>query len=68
MVTEVEGILPASTHEEVEVLLRYLNQDEIRIVEISGEWSMPTLVWSREIKTRTSTRELSKLNLQRGFH
>ena len=42
VVTEVEGILPASTHEEVEVLLRYLNQDEIRIVEISGEWSMPT--------------------------
>jgi DNA polymerase-3 subunit epsilon len=42
VVTEVDGILPSSTHEEVEVLLRYLNQDEIRIVEISGEWSMPT--------------------------
>ncbi|MFM1967167.1 MAG: hypothetical protein RL590_24, partial [Actinomycetota bacterium] len=42
VVTEVDGILPSSTHEEVEVLLRYLNQDEIRIVEISGQWSMPT--------------------------
>ena len=29
------GILPASSHEEVEVLLRYLNQDGIRIVEIN---------------------------------
>ncbi len=34
-------ILPASHHEEVEVLLRYLNQDGIRIVEIDGEWSLP---------------------------
>jgi DNA polymerase-3 subunit epsilon len=42
IVTHSEEVLPASTHEEVEVLLRYLNQDEIRIVEISGEWSMPT--------------------------
>ncbi|MBU3692448.1 MAG: DEDD exonuclease domain-containing protein [Candidatus Nanopelagicaceae bacterium] len=42
VVTETEGILPASTHEEVEVLLRYLNQEDIRLVEISGEWSMPT--------------------------
>lgn len=37
-----EQVLPASTHEEVEVLLRYLNQEEIRLVEISGQWSMPT--------------------------
>jgi DNA polymerase-3 subunit epsilon len=42
IVAHSEEVLPASTHEEVEVLLRYLNQDEIRIVEISGEWSMPT--------------------------
>ena len=42
VVTESEGILPASTHEEVEVLLRYLNQEDIRLVEISGEWCMPT--------------------------
>lgn len=42
IVTENEGILPASTHEEVEVLLRYLNQEDVRLVEISGEWCMPT--------------------------
>lgn len=35
-------ILPASQHEEVEVLLRYLNQEGIRLVDIEGEWSMPT--------------------------
>ena len=34
-------ILPASHHEEVEVLLRYLNQDGIRLVDIEGEWSLP---------------------------
>ena len=34
-------VLPASHHEEVEVLLRYLNHDGIRIVDIEGEWSMP---------------------------
>ena len=34
-------ILPASHHEEVEVLLRYLNQEGIRIVDIDGEWSLP---------------------------
>jgi DNA polymerase-3 subunit epsilon len=35
-------ILPASHHEEVEVLLRYLSHDGIRLVDIQGEWSMPT--------------------------
>lgn len=35
-------ILPASHHEEVEVLLRYLNQDGIRLVDIAGEWSLPS--------------------------
>lgn len=34
-------ILPASHHEEVEVLLRYLNQDGIRLVDVEGEWSLP---------------------------
>ena len=41
IVVDNGGILPASSHEEVEVLLRYLNQDGIRIVEINGEWSSP---------------------------
>ena len=35
-------ILPASHHEEVEVLLRYLSQDGIRLVDVDGEWSLPT--------------------------
>jgi DNA polymerase-3 subunit epsilon len=35
-------ILPASHHEEVEVLLRYLNQEGIRIVEVDGIWALPT--------------------------
>jgi DNA polymerase-3 subunit epsilon len=34
-------ILPASNHEEVEVLLRYISNPKIRIVELTGEWSMP---------------------------
>jgi len=35
-------ILPASHHEEVEVLLRYLSQDGVRLVDLDGEWSLPT--------------------------
>lgn len=35
------GILPASSHEEVERLLRYLTNPKIRLVEMKGEWSMP---------------------------
>jgi DNA polymerase-3 subunit epsilon len=35
-------ILPATHHEEVEVLLRYLSHDGIRLVDIQGEWCMPT--------------------------
>ncbi len=42
VVIDNEQILPASTHEEVEVLLRYLNQEAIRLIEVSGQWSMPT--------------------------
>ena len=34
-----EKVLPASTHEEVEVLLRYLEQDGIELLEIKGEWA-----------------------------
>ena len=35
------SILPASSHEEVEKLLRYLDDDRITLVHIEGEWSMP---------------------------
>ena len=41
VVSDNGEILPASHHEEVEVLLRYLNQDGVRLVEIDGEWSLP---------------------------
>lgn len=40
----VEGngsILPASTYEEVERLLSYLESDGIRLVSLEGEWSSP---------------------------
>jgi DNA polymerase-3 subunit epsilon len=35
------SILPASSHEEVEVLLRYLSDDQVRILHLVGEWSSP---------------------------
>jgi DNA polymerase-3 subunit epsilon len=41
VVSDNGEILPASHYEEVEVLLRYLNQDGIRLVDIEGEWAMP---------------------------
>lgn len=42
IVTDNGEVLPASHHEEVEVLLRYLNQEGIRLVDIDGEWCLPT--------------------------
>lgn len=36
-----DSILPASTHEEVEKLLNYLESDGIRLVSITGEWASP---------------------------
>jgi len=41
IVSDDGEILPAAHHEEVEVLLRYLNQDGIRLVDVDGEWSLP---------------------------
>ena len=45
------GILPASTFEEVELIANYLESDGLRLVEIEGEWSMPTFsaggLWNR---------------------
>jgi DNA polymerase-3 subunit epsilon len=35
------GVLPASSYEEVEKILTYLEQSEVRLVEIQGNWSMP---------------------------
>ncbi len=36
-----ESILPASTYEEVEKLLSYLDTEGLRLVSIEGEWSSP---------------------------
>lgn len=41
-VVPVVNILPASTYEEVEKILTYLDNGAIRLVEIQGEWSLPT--------------------------
>ncbi len=35
------SVLPASTYEEVEILLSYLESEGIRLVSIDGEWSSP---------------------------
>ena len=41
VVTDNDSILPASTYEEVEKLLSYLESEGIRLVSIEGEWSSP---------------------------
>ena len=38
-VVEDDGtVLPASSHEEVEVLLRYLERDNVELIEVKGQW------------------------------
>lgn len=55
------SILPASSHEEVEVLLRYLEQDQINLLEVEGEWSRTVFsagharAWLEELKSSTSS-------------
>ena len=36
------SLLPASTYEEVEILLTYLEVPGIRLVSVEGEWALPT--------------------------
>ena len=36
-----DSILPASTHEEIELLLNYLETPGLRLVEVSGSWHLP---------------------------
>ena len=36
-----DQILPASSHEEVELLLNYLDSPGLRLVEVVGEWQLP---------------------------
>lgn len=41
VVADGDSILPASTYEEVEILLSYLECEGIRLVSVEGEWSSP---------------------------
>lgn len=41
VVAPEENILPASSHEEVEVLLRFINHPETRLLHINGGWTSP---------------------------
>ena len=36
-----EAVLPASSYEEIEKLLNYLETPGVRLVELEGEWSLP---------------------------
>jgi DNA polymerase-3 subunit epsilon len=35
------SVLPASTYEEIELLLNYLDSPGLRLVEVDGEWKLP---------------------------
>jgi len=41
VVIPLDSILPASTHEEIELLLNYLETPGLRLVEVIGEWKLP---------------------------
>lgn len=41
IVSPAESVLPASTHEEIEILLNYLESPDLRLVEVIGEWKLP---------------------------
>ncbi len=41
VVSDADSILPASTYEEVEKLLSYVESEGIRLVHIAGEWVSP---------------------------
>lgn len=41
IVTDDGTIMPASTHEEIEKLLRYLDDSNVTLIDIDGEWSLP---------------------------
>lgn len=41
VVSTNDSILPASTYEEVEKLLSYLDTEGLRLVSVAGEWSSP---------------------------
>lgn len=40
-VSDDGSVLPASSHEEVEVLLRYLRSEDLRLLHIKGSWHSP---------------------------
>lgn len=41
VVVPENSVLPASTHEEIELLLNYLESPGLRLVEVVGEWKLP---------------------------
>ena len=41
VVTDDGSILPASSHEEVEKLLAYIDSEGVRIVSLTGQWALP---------------------------
>jgi DNA polymerase-3 subunit epsilon len=43
------GPLPASTAEEAELLLRWLESEGVRLVHVDGEWSCPVAGAAREL-------------------
>lgn len=41
VVESANTVLPASTYEEIEKILNYLEFEEVRLVSVIGEWSLP---------------------------
>jgi DNA polymerase-3 subunit epsilon len=46
-ITDDGSILPASTYEEVEKILGYIENQETRIVSITDQWSLPVFSAAR---------------------
>ena len=52
-----DAILPASSHEEVELLLNYLDSPGLRLVEVTGEWKLPIFGSGRARANLTDVRK-----------
>jgi DNA polymerase-3 subunit epsilon len=51
------GPLPASTAEEAELLLRWLESDGVRLVHVDGEWTCPVGGASRHLAVHDAVEE-----------
>ena len=51
------GPLPASTAEEAELLLRWLESDGVRLVQVDGEWSCPVGGATRHLAVHDAVEE-----------